>query len=388
MRSIRIAGSLAAVVLLGTAVAQAGWDEGLAAFKANDLNRAATEFGQLVESQPDWPGGHYMLGWTRLKQDRHQEAISHLRKAYELDPGQVGYQLRLGEAYVAAGRYSDAGAFLSKIDESSLPAELRSFLAQLKAVAFTKTGQTDRAVSEFGKAAKANPNDARAQYQYGTAAYNAGDTATAISALSKSVRLDPGDLDKQSAYAKALNRLGRESRGEAKLDAYRKAAQAAQKVVAADASYENLMLLGETELGAKLYDNAITSFQKASAKNGSDWLSPYYIGQAYTAKQQYRSAETALKLSLDKTNRASDQVKIWRQLAFVYEKQKNYDEAISAYKRAGDSASAQRVQENREISSYNQEVDQEAEQIRKLQEEQEKIRQELQDLPGGPPPSR
>jgi tetratricopeptide (TPR) repeat protein len=368
------------------APSQADWQQGVTAFKGGDLGTAAREFKTIVDAQPDWPGGHFMLGWTLLKQKKNQEALTHLRRAYDLNPADANYQLRLGEAYVASGRYSDAVAFLSKIDSSSLPADLQGFLAQLRALALTKTGQSDQAYAEFAKAARANPNDADAQYHFGTAAYNDGSTQEAVDALAKATRLDANDPRKWNAYAKALNRLGRESRGDAKVAAYRRAVEASRKVVSSDPSYENLVQLGEALLGARDYDGAVTIFQQAVGKSGSVWLPQFYIGQAYTAKKQYRSAESALKSSLERATVSVDQVRIWRQLGFVYEAQQSYDDAIAAYRQAGDDRGVERVEENRQIAQFNQQVDSEAEQIRRLQEEQEAIRRELEELPGGPPP--
>jgi tetratricopeptide (TPR) repeat protein len=379
--------TVAAILLLAsTTLAQAGWDEGVAAFKSGNLSQAVTEFQAVVKSQPDWPGGHMMLGRTYLRMKKSQEAVTHLKKAYDLSPADTSVQLFLGEAYVAAGRYSDAVAFLSKINEASLPKQMQGHLSQLKAVAFTKSGQSDRALAEFAKAVSANPNDAKIQFQYGTAAYNQGDTSTAVRALGAAVRISPNDITMQSAYAKALNRLGRESRGSAKLSAYQKGAAAAAKVAAANPSHDNVMLLGEAQLGAKQYDQAIGTFQKAVAQQSSDWLGHYYIGQAYTAKEQYRSAEASLKSALDKTAAPANQKLVWKQLGFVYEKQKSYNQAITAYERAGDSAAAQRAKENQRIASYNVDVEKEAEEIRRLQEEQEEIKKQLEELPGGPPP--
>jgi len=367
--------------------ALADWQAGVTAFKTGDLSTAEREFRTVADAQPDWPGGHFMLGWVLLKQKKNQEALTHLRKAYDLKPQDPSYQLRLGEAYVASGRYSDAVAFLSKIDSSSLPKDGQGLLAQLKAVALTKTGQSDQAYTEFAKAARANPNDANAQFDFGTAAYNDGNTQEAVDALGKAVRLDANDPKKWNAYAKALNRLGRESRGEAKLAAYRRAVEASRKVVAGDASYDNLVQLGESQLGAKDYDGAVTIFQQAVSKNSSSWLPQYYIGQAYTAKKQYGSAESSLEMALEKAKAPADQMRIWSQLGFVYERQKNYDQAIAAYQHVGDSAAIARVEENRRIANFNAEVEQEAEEIERMRAEQEAIRKELEQLPGGPPPS-
>ena len=379
--------SLAMVLLIGAAgVAEAGWEEGVAAFKKADYAGAAAEFKPITEAKPDWKGGHYMLGWTYIKLGQNREAITHLRKAYDIDANDPAVQLRLGQAYVAAGRYGDAIGFLSKINASSLPGDLQAFLSELKAVALSKSGQSGQALAEFKKVADAKPNDAQAQYQYGTAAYNDGRTDEAVNALGKAASLKSSDADIQSAYAKALSRKGRETRGDSKLGYYQKATKAAQVVVAANGNYDNIMLLAEAQLGAKDYDGAIQNLTRAASAKGGEWLPGYYTGQAYTAKQQYKSAESSLKQSLDKARATADKQRIWRQLAFVYEKQKKFDDAILAYNQAGDSAGAQRAQDNRDTLKYNQDVEAQNAELQRIQDEQERIKEELKTMPGGPPP--
>jgi Flp pilus assembly protein TadD len=379
--------TLAAVLLVGTpCLVEAGWTEGLAAFKAEDWATAAKEFKALTDSKPEWAGGHMMLGWTYIKLDQTREAITHLRKAYDLDQGNPNVQLRLGQAYVAAGRYGDAVGFLSKIEASSLPADAQSLLSELKAVALSKSGQSGQALIEFKKVAQARPDDAQAQFQYGTAAYNENDLDTAISALEKAARLAPTDVDIQSAYARVLSHKGRTVGGDGKTAYYQKAIKAATVVVNANGSYENIMMLAEAELGAKNYDGAIQNLNRAAGLKTSDWLPQFYIGSAYTAKQQYKGAESNLKQSLDKARATSDKQRIWKQLAFVYEKQKKFDDAILAYNQAGDSAGAQRAQENRDTLNYNQDVEAQNAELQRLQAEQEAIKEQLKDLPGGPPP--
>ena len=376
-----------ALVLCGAAVVEAGWNEGVAAFQKKDWTTAANEFKPIVESKPDWPGGHYMLGWTYIKQKKNREAITHLRKAYELDSKNPGYQLRLGEAYVAAGRYADAVGFLEKINAGALPADQRAFLSELKAVAYAKSGQEGAALAQFKATAAAKPSDANAQYQYGTRSYNAGDTGEAVAALAKATRLAPSNADYQSAYAKALSRQGRESRGEAKLQAYRKAVGAAQTVVGQNASYDNLMLLAEAQLGAKEYAAAIENFNRAASKNSGAWLPLYYTGQANTATQQYKSAESDLKKAIDKAGGAKDKQRIWKQLGFVYEKQRKFDDAILAYNQAGDSSGAARAQENKETDQYNKDVEAKNREMEKKAREAEAIKEQLKALPGAKPSS-
>ncbi len=370
-------------VMASPSLMEAGWNEGVAAFKKGDFDTAASEIAPIVEAKPDWAGGHYMLGWTYIKQKKNREAITHLRKAYELDEANPAYQVRLGEAYVAAGRYADAVGFLEKINTGALPADQQAFVTELKAVAYAKSGQDGAALAQFEKAAKAKPNDAKAQYQYGTAAYNSGYTADAVNALAKAVRIESGNVDYQSAYAKALSRQGRESRGDAKLSAYRKAVEAAQAVVNKNASYDNLMLLAEAQLGAKAYDDAVTNLKRAAGKSSNAWLPHFYTGQAYTALQQYKAAEASLKTGLDHAGGAQDKQRIWKQLGFVYEKQKKFDDAILAYNQAGDASGATRAQENKETEQFNRDVEAQNRKAAEEAAEAARIKEELKKLKGG-----
>ena len=93
---------LAVLVLGATGTALAGWEEGVAAFKAGDYAKAAQEFQGVVEGQPEWPGGHRMLGQTYLKMGRSQDALTHLRKAYDLNPNDLAVQMALGQIFVDA----------------------------------------------------------------------------------------------------------------------------------------------------------------------------------------------------------------------------------------------------------------------------------------------
>lgn len=374
------------VLLLASAAAEAGWEEGVAAFKSGNFQQAAKEFQAFVDERPDVFQGHYMLGQCLAKLGRNREALNHLRKALELESGNVGVQLALGKVYLEVGQFADAAALLGKIDASSLPAAQQSALHQMLAMALEKSGDSNRALDQLARAARAKPNDANLQYQYGSAALRAGDTGTALAALEKATRLAPNDAEMLYAYAQALVRQGRTTSGSSKTAVYQKAATAAGKLVGMNASYDNLMLLAGAQLGAKQYDGALSSLQQAARKNAADWLPLFYQGQAYTQKEQYRSAESSLKQALDKAKTSNDQITIWKQLGFVYEKQKSYEAAISAYKRAGDSTSVARVEENQKTAQYNLQVEEEAERIRAIEEEQEKLKKELEQLPGGPPP--
>lgn len=379
---------LATALLLAAPAAHAGWEEGITAFQAGNYAQAAEEFKSVVEAQPDWPGGHRMLGQSLLKLGRSQEALTHLRKAYDLGPDDVSVQLVLGQAYVQTGRYRDAAELLGTINAASLPKAQQAALHQLLAVSLDKTGQTSRAVQEMGRAVALNSNSASLQYQYGSMLFNNGDTARAVAALEKAASLDSSDPKKQKAYADTLVRYAREQRGDAKEAAYRKAVSAASRLVASEATYDNLMLLGGAQLGARNFSDAVSTFERASQKNPNDWLPYFYVGQAQTVAGNYAQAERALQAAQNRTSSNDETVRIWKQLGLVYEKQKKFDLAITAYSRAGDSAAVTRVRENKEITEHNVTVEAEQAEIERLKREEEELERKLKELEGETPPRR
>ena len=374
------------LLLAAGGVAHAGWEEGVAAFRSGNYAQAAEEFRAVVEEQPDWPGGHRMLGQALLKLDRSQEALTHLRKAYDLGPDDIAVQMVLGQAYVQAGRYRDAAELLGNVNAASLPKAQQGALHQMLAISLDKTGQPSAAIREMERAAALDPNSASLQYQLGTLLFNSGDTAKAVGALEKAASLDSGDARKQKAYADALLRLAREQRGTTKEATYRKAVSAASRLVAAQSNFDNLMLLGGAQLGAKAYSDAAATFGKAAAQNSRDWLPQYYIGQAQTSAGNFSAAEAALQKALGQTESSEDRNRIWKQLGFVFEKQKNFTQAINAYEKAGDAGGVQRVRDNQETEQYNAEVEAEQAEIERIRAEEEELERKLRELEGDTPP--
>jgi Flp pilus assembly protein TadD len=377
---LSLAGALAV-----TAPAFAGWEQGVAAFKAKNYAQAAREFEAVVAERPDWSGGYLMLGRTQLQQDRASEAVATLRKGYDLDPSDLQVQLYLAQAYLGANRASDAAALLGKVNAASLAKEQQSFFQQLQAKALAESGQGDRAVAALAKAAAANPNDANLQYQYGAMALNANDVAAAVSALEKAARLAPNDPAKVKLYVRALVRQARETGGAANDSIYARAAESARGLVAKESSFDNYLLLGETQLGAKQYEAAVASFRQAEAMNLADWLPHFYAGQALTQLGRYAEAETALKKGLGEAKRGDEKARLWRQLGFVYEKMKNFEQAKAAYQAGGDSAAAERVASNAEIAKHNAQADEEARKLEEIKRAQEELKKTLQQQSTPPP---
>ncbi len=383
MRKLSILSALLILLLAGAAFADEDYDAGLAALKAKKYGDAAAAFQRYAEKMPAAYQGHLLLGQALLAGDQAAKAVPALRKANELKAGDAGIQLALGRALALSGNNRDACAVLAKIDPSAVQGQNQTVLYQVRASANCGGDNT----ADLKKIAQAK-NDATSWAAYGVAELNNGDVAAAVSALDKAVGLAPNDVKIRSSHVSVLVRQARTANGAAKDAAYRKALGSAQKLSQVDGSFDNLLTLGEVQLGAKEYNAAVTSFRSAVAKNSSDWLPHYYIGQAYTASAQYPPAVDPLNTALRLAKKPDDQKKVYFQLGFVYEKQKNYADSILNYEKAGDTRAATRVKENRDIEKGNKEADEHNKQISALEAEQERLKKEMQALPGGAPPPR
>ncbi len=370
--------------LIGTLPALAGWDEGVAAFTSKNYKGAVAEFQELVKQNPDGWRGHYMLGLSLEQLKRKEEALHHLRKAYDLNPNDLSVKVALGRAYNSVRRYGDVTKLLGTVDASSLPAKQRAAFYQIRGGAKHKSGDTGGAVADYSQLAKLKPSDAKTQYLYGTSAYAAGQIDTGIAAMRKASQLAPNDTGMKRAYAQALTKKGRNSRDKAtKKQSYLLASKVAGELAAKDGSYDNLMLKLSAELGAGLYAKAVETGNAASAKSSADWLAHFYLGQAYTSNGQFQNAIAPLEKAKTMTTKPDELKTIWKQLGFAYEKQKKYAQSVQAYQNAGDQGAVARVTENQNTERENENIDAENKLIEEMKREAKALEEELKALEQG-----
>jgi tetratricopeptide (TPR) repeat protein len=337
----------------------------------------------VVEAKPEYDGGHIMLAQSLRKLGRHEDALVHFRKAYELKPDQLSYQLALSQGYVAVNRHADAAQMLQKIDPSALPKGQQDEYHQMLAGALDKSGDSGAALASLKKLTELNPNDADAWYIYGAAAFSV-DTDASVAALEKAVALDGNDPRKREALAKALVRQASETNGDRQKAIYDKAVRVAGELATAEPSFDNVLRLGELQLGAASYRDAAVTLKKAAAANASHWLPHYYLAQAYTLLGDYDNANASAEAALGKASSEKERQMVWKRIGFAREKMRDYEGAKEAYIKGGDPQSAARVDENKRIAGENQQIEAENQQIQEMEAERRRLEEELREL-GGPP---
>ncbi len=381
-----------ACALLGASASSAGWEEGVAAFTAGNYAQAIAEFQQFVEERTDEEAqqkGYQMLAQSLLRGGKAKESVAAFQKHLELKPGDVGSQVALGQAYHKSGMPRECVATLNRLNIGSLPKGHQIQVYQMRSASQARLGNTRGAAADLGKVADLKSDDAKTRFDYGKLLQNDAQLDPAITAYERAVSMDGSKAEWKETLVNALKIKGRRTQGSAKTGIYAKAGDVARSLVASTPSYDNLLLLGEVQLGGKNYDSAASTFQQAISKKANDWHAHFYLGQAYSSLGRYSDAEAPLNTALPLAS-GDDEKLVWKQLGFVFEKQKKYGLSIDAYEKAGDPAGVSRVRENERIAKENVEAEQHNKTVEELRRQQEELRKQLEELPGATndPPRR
>jgi tetratricopeptide (TPR) repeat protein len=227
---------------------------------------------------------------------RASEALPMLEKAIAAAPGAVAAYKESARAKIAIGRGADAvgdaatAAALAEHDpeaalvsQEATVAKALSYVAQnqpalaiqdLTALrdanpklaiarvglgrAYAANRQVDLAIVELQEAVKLDPSNAEAQYQLGYVQHLIKrDAAAAIGPYEKAVALEPGNVDYRTQLGAALAAANQADRAVAELTK-----------VTSSPGYQKAdgwIYLGQAQLGAKRYKDAIGSLDKAAA---------------------------------------------------------------------------------------------------------------------------
>jgi len=348
----------AGVLLLAVALpAGADYNKGVEAYRAREYSAAVLQFQKVVEQSPEHAGSYYMLGLSLRGDKQTSKALASLRKATELDPGNASYAIALGQTLVQANQYNDAYLTLKKIRYSNLDSRERQSYAPAFATAAIKAGFPAEAITVLEAQTKANPKSADMFYTLGYAYSTEGDSGKAFTAFKKAYELKPSETRNGSSAVKSAISAGRRASGSQKDRYYSQGAAIAENLAGASPTFDNFLLAGEARLGAKDYQKALSWFDRARSKQPQNVLVHYYRSQCNTNLGQYNSAITDLQQALKIGVSGKMRTQVYNQMGFVYDKTKKYEDAITAYKNAGNSKKISEVEKKKADAAKNVEAD-------------------------------
>jgi tetratricopeptide (TPR) repeat protein len=348
------------MLLLAAATAHAEWNKGLEAYKQKDWATAVAEFEEVTKTNPDYAGGYYMLGVSQRALGQISPAISSLRKAVELDGSQASYKIALAQAMLQAGQYQNAYEVLKPLSLSSIDASYRSNYALLFAQAATKTNRPGEAVNVLTAQASADPRNARLQQALGAAYSDNGDDARSFVAFKKAYELNGSDTTSgRNAVRAGLLVARRAPSGAQKDRSYREAAAIADKLASSSPSFDHELLAGEAWLGAKDYRKALSWFDKAKAKQPNNALVYYYSAQSKTSLNQLDAAIGDLQQAIKNGPSGKLRNQIYNQGGYIYNKKRDFSNAIKWYQEAGNSSKVAEMRKNADAAEKNRAFEQE-----------------------------
>jgi tetratricopeptide (TPR) repeat protein len=83
--------------------------------KKPDYRAVQQKLEEAIQLEPNFVEAHYNLGVVHLTLNENSEAIPHLRKAHDMDPGILEYTVALAQAYAAAEQYSKARTMFQEV---------------------------------------------------------------------------------------------------------------------------------------------------------------------------------------------------------------------------------------------------------------------------------
>ncbi len=360
-----IAGAAALLLLVAALPAHAEWNKGLEAYKKKDWANAVKEFEEVTKTNPDYAGAYYMLGVSQRALGQLSPAIASLRKSVELDGSQASYKIALGQALLQADQYQNAYELLKPLSMSSMEASHRSSYALLFAQAATKTNRPGEAIGVLTTQARADSRNYRLQQALGSAYTANDDEAKAFEAYKKAFDLNPKDATSaRNAVKAAISVARRSSSSSSKSNYYNQAGQVADRLANASPTFEHQLLAGEAWLGAKQYQKAQGWFDKARAQS-SNAIVYYYLAQCKTQVNQLNPALADLQQALKIGASGKLRTQIYNQGAFIYDKKKDYNNAISWYQEAGNQSMVRQMEDKKGKAAQNVTAERECAEFKK-----------------------
>src|SRR5579862_5534105 len=261
--------------------------QAFASFKSGNLDEAERGYAALVASHPRLAVAHNHLGLIAKARGQVERAEALLRRAVELDPGDISGSVNLGNLLSGLGRHAEAEPLYTRALELSPESEdclinmgwtrynrgdaagaldfYRRVLAKHpsspralngRGLCLTKLGRTDEAEAAYRRALTADPRFTGAYNNLGVLLRKLGRYDEACDVYRRVLEIDPRLVEALNNLGCALQEMGRPVEAMASLHA----------ALALSPSYADAMgNLGNAHLAALELDQALVAYRRAEA---------------------------------------------------------------------------------------------------------------------------
>ena len=178
---------------------------GVTLMDAGHVAEALSHYRKAVEIDPDCALAHYDLGGGLSRLGRFAEALAHCRRAVELQPESAEFQCELGATLAHLGRFEEAMVHQRRA------VEIRPDYAMGHndlGLALAARGSFAEAIAHYRKALETWPDYPDASYHLGIALANCGQFEEAWARLQPALKARPNDATLQSTLGNIMAARG------------------------------------------------------------------------------------------------------------------------------------------------------------------------------------
>jgi tetratricopeptide (TPR) repeat protein len=345
MRTIlhRWCAALLLIVLSAATALASDWERGVGLYNKGEYAAALAEFQDLIAERPDAAGAWYYIGLCEYKLKRYDRVETPMARAIDLLEVQSPASAEIASAWYTIGishylaaRYDKAIEPLKRYVELNTNARREVDAAARTALgrAYYELARFDEAEAALaaasGKAGAAEKSkEVGVSYYYlGAIYFKREDDDRAIAALREAVKANPEQTAAMDLLAESLIRKARKANANA---LWQEAAEVGERLRALRDDEKTASILGRAYFSLRQFDKAVAPLEKiakANSDNGQAWL---FYGIALSRSGQMRKAMEALEITIQLL---PDSVAALSELGYVYESDKQYQQALRIYEKA------------------------------------------------------
>lgn len=283
------------LTVMAVAWAQGDFQKGISYYKQGQYAKAATEFEQLVEENPDYEAGFRILGDCYLKLKDYAKAADAFSRAVEIKNNRFDSLFGLGVAQFNLERYQDSVATLKRAERFAQSPREKYQLFHTRGAAYYNLDNFSMAIADLEQAVSIQRGEFRDVFQLGVSYLRVNRVSEAKQYLEQAAALRPDSTEAKQFLAR--------------LD-FQSALSALQ---------------------SKNYRAATDQLKQYLEQNPEDGEAWFNLGLAQLFSDNLKDAETSF---LQSVKRRPNQWEPYNRLGFIYEKNEQYQKSLQNYKKA------------------------------------------------------